>query len=177
MLNLPNTLTLIRIGFVPVIFGLLFFPGKIAGLFAAVCFLIASLTDFLDGFFARRRNSITSVGKILDPLADKLLVIVCLIMLIPLHNVPAWIVTIIVVREIAVTGLRGVAATKGLIIPAGSWGKKKTIFQIVATISLLLHYEYFQLDLHKIGIVVLIIAMVLTVWSGLVYLYRFFQET
>jgi len=176
MFNLPNTLTFIRIGFIPIIFGLLFFPGKIFGLLAAICFLIASLTDFLDGFFARRRNSVTSIGKILDPLADKLLIVVCLIMLIPLHDVPAWIVAIIVLREIAITGLRGLAASEGIIIPAESWGKKKTIFQIVAIIALMLHYEYFGLDLHKIGIAVLIIAMVLTLWSGLVFSCRFFKK-
>jgi CDP-diacylglycerol--glycerol-3-phosphate 3-phosphatidyltransferase len=176
MLNLPNILTLIRIAFIPVLFILLFFPGKIACLFAAICFSIASLTDFLDGFLARRRNSITRIGKILDPLADKLLITVCLIMLIPLHDVRAWIVAIIVSREIAITGLRGVAAVEGLIIPAGTLGKKKTAFQIVAIIFLLLHYEYFQVNFHQIGMWLLMIAMVLTVWSGIVYFYRFSRE-
>jgi len=176
MLNLPNTLTLIRIAFIPVLFCLLFSPGKTAGLFAAICFLVASLTDFLDGFLARKRNSITRIGKILDPLADKLLVTVCLIMLIPLHNVDAWIVVILVSREIAITGLRGVAAVEGLIIPAGTLGKKKTVVQIVAIIFLLLHYEYFYLNFHEIGMGLLIISMILSVWSGLVYFYRFFHE-
>ncbi len=173
MLNLPNILTLSRIAFIPVLFILLFFPGKTAGFFAALCFTIASLTDFLDGFFARRRNSITRLGKILDPLADKLLITACLIMLIPLHGVAAWVVAIIVTREIAITGLRGIAAIEGLVIPAETLGKKKTAFQVVAVFSLLLHYEYFHINFHQIGNVLLFFAMLLTVWSGLVYFYRF----
>jgi len=176
MLNLPNLLTLIRIAFIPILFILLFFSGKLFSFFAALCFFIASLTDFLDGFLARRRNSITRIGKILDPLADKLLVTACLIMLIPLHHVQAWVVAIIVSREIAVTGLRGVAAVEGLIIPAGTMGKKKTAFQIVAIFFLLLHYEYFQVNAHQVGMWLLMIAMVLTIWSGLVFFYRFSRE-
>jgi CDP-diacylglycerol--glycerol-3-phosphate 3-phosphatidyltransferase len=173
MLNLPNVLTLIRIAFIPVLFVLLFFPGKLIAFVAALCFSIASLTDFFDGFLARRRNSVTQIGKILDPLADKLLVTACLIMLIPLRNVQAWVVTIIVCREIAVTGLRGIAAADGLIMPAESMGKKKTAFQIAAIICLLLHYEYFCIDLHRVGMGLLIVAMVLTVWSGCIYFFRF----
>jgi CDP-diacylglycerol---glycerol-3-phosphate 3-phosphatidyltransferase len=173
MLNLPNILTLSRIAFIPVLFILLFFHGKTASFFAALCFALASLTDFLDGFFARRRNSITRLGKILDPLADKLLITACLIMLIPLHGVAAGVVAIIVTREIAITGLRGIAAIEGLVIPAETLGKKKTAFQVVAVFSLLLHYEYFHLNFHQIGNVLLFFAMLLAVWSGLVYFYRF----
>jgi CDP-diacylglycerol--glycerol-3-phosphate 3-phosphatidyltransferase len=174
MLNLPNILTLSRIAFIPVLFILLFFSGKTASFFAALCFSLASLTDFFDGFFARRRNSITRLGKILDPLADKLLINACLIMLIPLHEVAAWVVAIIVTREIAITGLRGIAAIEGLVIPAETLGKKKTAFQVVAVFSLLLHYEYFHINFHQIGNVLLFFAMLLAVWSGLVYFYRFF---
>jgi len=173
MLNLPNFLTLVRIAFIPVLFFLLFFPEKLAGFLAALCFSIASLTDFLDGFFARRRNSVTQIGKMLDPLADKLLVAACLIMLVSLRNVPGWVVAIIVCREIAVTGLRGVAAAQGMVLPAEAMGKKKTALQITAIICLLLHYEYFHLDFHQVGMGLLLVAMVLTVWSGCTYFYRF----
>lgn len=176
MLTLPNVLTLIRIAFIPLLFVLLFFPEKIISFFSALCFLIASITDFLDGFLARRRNSITRLGKILDPLADKLLITACLVMLISLHNIPAWIVAIIVSREMAITGLRGAAAIEGLVIPAETLGKKKTAFQIAAIFFLLLHYKYFQVDFHQIGTVLLLIALVLTVWSGLVYFYKFFYD-
>ena len=173
MLNLPNILTLSRIAFIPILFILLFFPGKTSSLFAALCFALASLTDFLDGFFARRRNSITRLGKVLDPLADKLLITACLIMLIPLHGVAAWVVAIIVSREVAITGLRGIAAIEGLVIPAETLGKKKTAFQVVAIFFLLLHYEYFHINFQKIGNVLLFFAMLLGVLSGLVYFYRF----
>jgi len=173
MLNLPNILTLSRIAFIPVLFTLLFFPGKTASFFAALCFALASLTDFLDGYFARRRNSITRLGKNLDPLADKLLITACLIMLIPLHGVSAWVVAIIVSRELAITGLRGIAAIEGIVIPAETLGKKKTAFQVVAIFSLLLHYEYFHINFHQIGSILLFFAMVLAVCSGLVYFYRF----
>jgi len=173
MLNLPNILTLSRIAFIPVLFILLFFSGKTASFFAALCFALASFTDFLDGFFARRRNSITRLGKVLDPLADKLLITACLIMLIPLHGVAAWVVAIIVTREVAITGLRGIAAIEGLVIPAGTLGKKKTALQVVAIFFLLLHYEYFHINFQQIGNVLLFFAMLLAVLSGLVYFYRF----
>ena len=173
MLTLPNVLTLIRIALIPVLLILLFFPGKMFSLSAALLFLVASATDFLDGFLARRRNSVTRLGKMLDPLADKLLITVCLIMLISLHKVPAWVVAIIVCREIAVTGLRGAVALEGLVIPAEPVGKKKTAVQIVAVFFLLLHYQYFQVDFHQIGTAFLMIALVLTVWSGVVYFYKF----
>ena len=173
MLNLPNFLTLTRIAFIPVLFILLFFPGKAASFFAALCFSLASLTDFLDGFFARRRNSITRLGKALDPLADKLLITACLIMLIPLHGVDAWVVAIIVSRELAITGLRGIGAIEGLVIPSEKLGKIKTAMQVVAIFFLLIHYEYFQVNFHQIGTILLYAAMFLSVWSGLAYLYRF----
>jgi CDP-diacylglycerol--glycerol-3-phosphate 3-phosphatidyltransferase len=173
MSNLPNILTLIRIAFIPVLFILLFFPEKKASFFAALCFALAALTDFLDGFFARRKNCITRLGTILDPLADKLLITACLIMLIPLHDVAAPMVVIIISRELAITGLRGIAAIEGFVIPAGKLGKQKTAFQVMAIFSLLLHYEYFHINFHQVGNVLLIFAMLLAVWSGLVYFYRF----
>ena len=175
MFNLPNSLTLVRIALIPVLFVLLFFPGKVAAWIAAACFTVASLTDLLDGFFARRYNSVTRVGKFLDPLADKLLVAVCLIMLIPLRGIPAWIVAIIISREIAVTGLRGVAAAEGMVMPADTMGKKKTAFQDVAIICLLIRYDYFSLNFHLIGMGLLVIAMVLGVWSGVEYFWKFFR--
>ena len=176
MLNLPNSLTLIRIAIIPVLYVLLLDSGRTAGLMAVVCFLIASLTDFLDGFLARRHNAITRIGKFLDPLADKLLVAVCLIMLIPLHNVHAGIVAVIISREIAITGLRGVAAIEGMVMPADTLGKQKTAFQDVAIICLLIHYTYAGINFHSIGMILLVIAMILGVVSGLAYAYRFYMK-
>lgn len=173
MLNLPNCLTLLRIGFIPVLFFLLFDPGKKAGVIAAVCFTVASLTDILDGFLARKHNTVTSIGKVMDPLADKLLITVCLIMLIPLHQVPAWVVTILVSRDLAITGLRSVAALQGSAMPAEAMGKQKTAFQTVAIIFLLLHHQYLTIDFHSVGMGLLMVALVLSVWSGVSYCVRF----
>lgn len=173
MLNLPNCLTLLRIAFIPVLFFLLFDSGRMAGLLAAVCFTVASLTDILDGFLARKHNAVTPVGKVMDPLADKLLITVCLIMLIPLHQVPAWVVTILVARDLAITGLRSVAALHGAAMPAEALGKHKTAFQTVAIIFLLVHYQYLTIDFHTVGMGLLMVALVLSVWSGVAYCVRF----
>ena len=113
---------------------------------------------------------VTPLGKVLDPLADKLLVSVTMIMLITLNRVPAWIVMVIIAREIAVTGLRGIAVVEGKVIEASSLGKYKTIFQSVALILLCLHYQYLKVDCHAVGMTFLWVALILTLWSGWVYL-------
>jgi CDP-diacylglycerol--glycerol-3-phosphate 3-phosphatidyltransferase len=176
MLNLPNCLTLLRIAFIPVLFFLLFQTGRKAGVIAALCFSVASLTDILDGFLARKHNTVTPIGKVMDPLADKLLITVCLIMLIPLHQVPAWVVTVLVARDLAITGLRSMAALQGSAMPAEAMGKHKTAFQTVAIIFLLLHYQYFTIDFHRIGMGLLMVALVLSVWSGVAYCVRFGRQ-
>jgi len=171
--SLPNLLTEIRIACIPIVFLCLNFTGKLWSLIAAICISLAFITDILDGFFARRYASVTTVGKFLDPLADKVLVSVTMIMLIPMGRIPAWIVAIIILREIAVTGLRGIASEKKVIIPAGKLGKYKTIFQGVALIGLCIHYEYFGINFHVVGMAMLWIALVLTVWSGVDYFQKF----
>ena len=105
--NLPNTLTVFRLVCIPLIYVFLNFPGRLGSFLAALCFGLAFITDILDGFFARKYESITALGKFLDPLADKLLVVVTMISLIPLGRIPTWMVLIIIIREIGVTGLRG----------------------------------------------------------------------
>ena len=114
IINLPNMITVFRIMLVPVLFLLLFFsPGKLQSFFAGLVFSVASIYDCVDGYLARRMNLVTDFGKFLDPLADKLLIMTAFIMLIPLERVPAWMIALIVAREIAVTGLRSVAADSG----------------------------------------------------------------
>ncbi len=174
--NLPNGLTILRIMAIPVIVLLLFYPGKIASFFASVIFLFAAITDGLDGYIARRQNIVTTLGKFLDPLADKLLVITSLIMLIHLGRVPAWIVAIIAGREMAVTGLRAIAINEGIIISASHLGKYKTLLQVIATTTLICHYSYYSIDFHNVGMIFLWAALVLTVWSGLDYFRRFFRH-
>ena len=183
--NLPNMITIFRIMLIPVLFLLLFFsPGKLQSFFAGLVFSVASISDCVDGYLARRMNLVTDFGKFLDPLADKLLVGVALIMMLPLGRVPLWIVAIILGREVMVTLLRVISLRKGnKVIEASMTGKYKTGFQIAAIIPLLFHYEYnlglkffdFSVDFHVVGIAFLYAALVLTIWTGVDYLYKFFK--
>ena len=184
-LNLPNLLTLGRIAAIPALVVLLLSDSRQAGFWAAAVFSAASVTDWLDGWLARRWGVVTVLGKFLDPLADKLIVMAALIMLIPLGRVPAWAVFLILAREMVVTGLRSIASSEGIVIAASDLGKYKTIFQMVAIIGLLLHYDYywffglrwqiFHTTMQYPGIFFFYIALVLTVWSGADYLVKFFR--
>jgi CDP-diacylglycerol--glycerol-3-phosphate 3-phosphatidyltransferase len=173
--NLPNTLTLFRIACIPLLVVLLFFPNKTTSFLAALVFALASISDLLDGFFARRRQLVTTLGKFLDPLADKLVVSAALIMLIPLGRVPAWMVVVIVGRELAITGLRTVAVSEGKVISADYLGKQKMVFQIVAILGLLLHYEYYGVNFHAVGMFFMWLAVVMTLWSGVNYFRNFWH--
>ena len=176
--NLSNKLTLFRIGAIPLIAILLiFFPERWPSFVAAVIFLLAAISDALDGYWARRRNTVSNVGKLLDPLADKLLVCTALILLIPLARVEAWIVAVIIAREMAVTTLRGVAGAEGVVIAASRLGKFKNLAQLSATNILILHYDYFFLKIHLLGKILIWIALVLTVWSGIHYFVSYLKKT
>lgn len=172
-LNLPNAISLLRIGAAPLLIFFLLSPDEKTSVIAACVFALASLTDWLDGYLARRRGTVTSLGKFLDPLADKLLIVTALIMLIPLGRVQAWMVALIIGREIAVTGLRGMASLEGIVIAAGSLGKYKTAFQVASLIALMVHYPFFAIDFQAVGTILLWIAFVLTLWSGVEYFVRF----
>jgi CDP-diacylglycerol--glycerol-3-phosphate 3-phosphatidyltransferase len=183
--NLPNALTISRITVSPVIFILLLYrPGRLMSFLSALVFALAAITDFLDGYLARRLNMITPLGKFLDPLADKILVGVALIMLIPLERVSPLIVVLIVARELLVTGLRVYAINEGMIIESSILAKYKTTFQIVAVIGLLLHYTYdlgmgviaFKVDFQAVGTALLYIALAVTLWTGFDYFYRFLKH-
>ena len=173
LLSHPNSLTLYRIAAVPGIVILLLFPSRICSFIAALLFSAAAITDFLDGFYARRRGLISNFGKAMDPVADKLLISSAFIMLTSYGWIPAWIVCIIIGRELAVTGLRNVIAEKGEDVSASSLGKYKTGFQIAAIIPLLIHFSYFGINFHAIGAVFLWAALILTIWSGADYFIRF----
>jgi CDP-diacylglycerol--glycerol-3-phosphate 3-phosphatidyltransferase len=174
--NLPNALTIMRIMAIPIIVLLLFSPGKVTSFVAALVFLFAAITDGLDGYIARRQNIVTTLGKFLDPMADKLLVITSLIMLIHLGRVPAWIVAVIAGREMAVTGLRAIAINEGIVISASPLGKYKMLLQVIATTNLICHYSYYSIDFHNVGMIFLWAALILTVWSGLDYFRGFFGQ-
>lgn len=175
--NLPNLLTVTRILAIPVVMVLLCFSSPWASFLGAVCFAAAGATDILDGFLARRQRSVTPFGKFMDPLADKLLVSAALIMLIPLGRVPAWMVFVIIGRELMVTGLRGLAAVEGIILAADRWGKTKTILQMVAITALILHYPYQAFDFQRLGMALLWVALIVTVTSGVGYFMAFFRRT
>jgi CDP-diacylglycerol--glycerol-3-phosphate 3-phosphatidyltransferase len=168
-LNLPTLLTLSRIVLIPVfVFSVYLHP-----IFGALVFSIASLTDFLDGYFARRSGDITTFGIILDPIADKFLVISALIVLVDMERLAAWIAIIIIVREFLVTGLRVVALSKDIIIPAELGGKIKTGVQIAAVLCLILNRSLFNINLYDIGIVLIWLALVLSIVSGVKYTISF----
>jgi CDP-diacylglycerol--glycerol-3-phosphate 3-phosphatidyltransferase len=173
--NIPNILTLFRIACIPLLVLLLFFPHKATSFVAALVFALASISDLLDGFLARRHQLVTTFGKFLDPTADKLVVSAALIMLIPLGRVPAWMVVVIIGRELAITGLRSVAVSEGKVISADQLGKKKMVFQIVAILGLLLHYDYFGVNFHAVGMFFLWVAVVVTLWSGFNYFRSFWH--
>jgi len=168
-LTAPNLLTLMRIALVPVLVWLLTFVGPGPSAVAAGVFFVATLSDFFDGYLARSYGSGTTLGKFLDPLADKLVVTSALVMLAAMPRfprVPAWMVVVLVTREIAVTGLRAMAATEGQVMAAEELGKYKMVLQSIAIQGLLIHYVYFHVDFFAAGMFVLWIAMALSIWSG-----------
>lgn len=168
-----------RLVLVPPIVILLFFPGKLPSAVAGGLFLVASLTDFFDGFVARRLKVESSFGRFLDPIADKVLVTSALIMLIALDRVPAWIVMLIISREVAVSALRAITKTWNTTLQPSPVGKLKAVFQFAALVPLIVHYEYqiiIPVDFHAVGTVLLYIALGLTVWSGIDYFVKFYRE-
>lgn len=172
MATAPNLLSLLRIALLPLLVYFLTDPGPLYGILAAITFFVASLTDFFDGYLARRHGQTSTLGKFLDPLADKLLVTAALVMLVAIDRsprVPAWIVVIIIGREIAVTGLRAIAASEGIVLAAEQLGKYKMLFQMIAIHCLLIHYPYLSIPLYTFGIYFLWIALALGLWSGIEY--------
>jgi CDP-diacylglycerol--glycerol-3-phosphate 3-phosphatidyltransferase len=177
ILNLPNTITLARISVVPFLFFLLMSPGPFWSLVLAALFVLASITDFLDGFIARKYNLITTMGKFLDPLADKLIVNTAMILMIPIGRIDAWIVVMIIMRDLIVDGIRSIASSEGIYIQASALGKQKTLAQIIAVTALMIHYPFFGLDAHFVGTVILYVALLLTIYSGLDYFVKFYRGT
>ena len=174
----PNIITIGRLTAIPVIVILLtVYPqgGRWVSAITATVFLLAALTDLLDGHLARKYNLVSNLGKFLDPLADKLLISAALIMLIPLGRVPAWAVFLILAREMAVTGLRAIAVEKGLVISASESGKRKTLAQNIAVFCLMWHYSLLWCDTQAVGLVIFYIALALTYWSGILYFHGYFK--
>jgi CDP-diacylglycerol--glycerol-3-phosphate 3-phosphatidyltransferase len=163
-MNLANKLTILRIILVPVFLFFIAINIPYGTIIATAVFVIAALTDTLDGYIARSRNQVTKFGKFMDPLADKLLVTAALVSLVEMKALSTWVVMIIIAREFAITGLRAVAASEGIVIAASRWGKAKTITQIVAIIAALLKLPYNQYLIY--------IAVIITLISGFDYIIK-----
>ncbi|MDP3940314.1 MAG: CDP-diacylglycerol--glycerol-3-phosphate 3-phosphatidyltransferase [Deltaproteobacteria bacterium] len=172
--SLPNRVTLGRIALVPLLMITLRWDDPFWNTVGAAIFALGWTTDLVDGWLARRFNNVTSLGKFLDPLADKLLVASALIMMIPLDRVPAWAAVVIIGRELAVTSLRGIASSQGHVMAASSWGKHKSFVQYFAITCLILAWDK-PIDLIRIGQWVLYLAVVLTLWSGYTYIRSYAQ--
>ncbi|HSH24326.1 MAG TPA: CDP-diacylglycerol--glycerol-3-phosphate 3-phosphatidyltransferase [Massilibacterium sp.] len=181
-MNLPNKITLTRVCFIPIfmIFYLVPMPSlgevtittveiPVSHMIGALIFIIASLTDWIDGYLARKYNLVTNLGKFLDPLADKLLVTAAFVMLVQIGSVPAWVAIVILSREFAVTGLRTVAAAEGAIIAASPLGKLKTWTQMIALSVLLLHNIPFAMWNIPFDQIMLYLATIITIISGVDY--------
>lgn len=169
-MNLPNKLTTLRIVLVPVFIIVYMTMGE--GIAATAIFVIASVTDFFDGHLARKHNLVTNYGKIMDPLADKLLVTSALVCMVETNVVPAWMVIVILAREFAITGLRAVAASEGIVIAAAWSGKIKTVTQMIAIIFLLLGNWPFSLVNIPFAEFMLWVAVIMTIYSGVEYIYK-----
>lgn len=168
-MNLPNKITVIRILMIPFFIAALLIDFPFHQPLAAVLFIVAALTDSLDGYLARSRNLITDFGKFMDPLADKLLVCSALICFVQLGSVPAWVVIIIIAREFAITGLRTLAAADGIVIAASKWGKAKTVSQMIAIIIILFNNWPFALINIPADTIMIYVATILTIISGVDY--------
>lgn len=168
-MNLPNRLTLLRILMVPVLLTIISLRLPLGDYIAAGVFVLAACTDGLDGYIARKNKQVTQLGKLLDPLADKLLISAALIVLVELGRLSGWVAVIIIGREFAVTGIRSLASLEGVVIAASKLGKWKTVTQIVAIVALLLRDFPFNLVNIPFGNIAMIIAVVFTLWSGMDY--------
>jgi len=178
-MNLPNTLTATRIFFIPLLVVVLLtkFEGQLIfgvrkELVGAAIFGLASLTDWLDGYLARRRHQVTALGQLMDPVADKLLIMAALISLVQMDLAPAWIVAVVIGRELAVTGLRSIAYTRGVSIPASPLGKVKMVSQVIAILLLILGKDHLQ-QFFVLGQAALWVVLIIALLSAFDYYRRF----
>lgn len=180
--NVPNLLTMARMAVIPLVLGLLGRGSPKDCVWAALVYSAAAITDLLDGYLARRMNVVSVLGKFLDPLADKLLVMASLVYMVPMGRIPEWAVVLLLAREISVTSLRSIASSEGVVIAAGDDGKSKTALQMVGILALILGYPYHLwlgpidlglVDLVYVGRALVYISLVFSILSALSYLRLF----
>ena len=171
-MTLPNKLTVARVCMVPLFMVALMLNTEVSRVVATVIFALASFTDMLDGKIARKYNLITNFGKLMDPLADKILTAAAMVCLVELGDLAAWIVVIILFREYAITGLRSVAASENIVVAANIWGKVKTVCQMIALMLLMLKPQIVALCGVNLGLILMYVALLLTVYSGVDYVVK-----
>jgi CDP-diacylglycerol--glycerol-3-phosphate 3-phosphatidyltransferase len=177
--NLPNMLTFGRMAAIPLVVWLLHDPSPRTAGITFVVYFLATITDFFDGYIARKYHLITPLGQLLDPLADKLLVVSALIMIAVADWEPrlsGWLLVIIIGRELAVTGLRSIAAAEGIVLGAEASGKLKMILQSIGVHGLIIHYTYLGIDFHAVGLFTLLASAVVGLWSAVEYHIIVFRE-
>ncbi|MFV2082183.1 MAG: CDP-diacylglycerol--glycerol-3-phosphate 3-phosphatidyltransferase [bacterium] len=174
--TLPNWLTIGRMAAIPAVILLTISPGRAFGIAAALVFSAAAITDILDGYFARKTGQVSEFGKLIDPIADKMLIATAMIMLVHLQRAPAWMVALIISREFAVSGLRAYATTRGVVIPANFPGKLKTTIQVLAVIGLMVNFPFLGIPFGQLGFILFIAALIITLWSGYVYFRDYVKE-
>lgn len=181
--NVPNLVTMSRVLLIPFVLLLIDNYNPLRTFLASLLYLVAAAGDALDGYLARKRNQVSTLGKFLDPLADKLLVTAVLVTMVALARVPAWLVVVLIARDLAINGLRSIASAQGLVIAASDGGKIKTALQLVAIMMLLVHFKYplvgaeavmKPVDYHRAGLITLYISMVVSLASGAQYMRDFF---
>jgi CDP-diacylglycerol---glycerol-3-phosphate 3-phosphatidyltransferase len=179
--NAPNLVTMGRVLFVPAVLYFMDNYSPVRSLIAAVLYLIASAGDGIDGYLARSRAQVTVLGKFLDPVADKLMVTSVLVFMVALGRVPAWLVVVLIARDLAITALRSIASSEGIVIAASRGGKIKTALQLVGLIMLLVHFRYpllglgLSIDYNATGLVLLYLSLGASLISGVDYVLGFFK--
>lgn len=183
MLNIPNLMTLARILAIPVIVALLMMQGphrsfesnRLLSFIAAGLFILAAISDVVDGYIARKIGQVSVMGKFFDPMADKLVHMAVMVVMIPMGRFPAWLCVVLLFREILITGLRAIAAGEGLIIGADQWGKKKTVWLNIGLSGMIIYYPFLGLNPYLIGWVAVGISAVYSLYSGVQYMVYFFK--
>ena len=186
LLGIANYLTYARIAMVPVVVLAMAFihddqshrlgMNVFLSWFSMLLFTVAQASDIVDGHYARKYGIVSSFGKFVDPLADKLMALAVLIMLVEMNRIAAWIVILLIAREVTITALRGIAAAEGIEIAASDWGKKKTIVQSIAIGALMIHYPFWRIDPHQFGLFLTGVTVIVSIGSGVHYAWIFFRE-